>query len=252
MSAASRRRKRRARQHAPAAPVAVLDELPHEPPTLPGPVVHVRDAGPLDLPRAADGAAVVLTEGARDALLAHAATTLRDEVGGLLFGEYCADDDGPYTHVRAALPAKTAKGNETRLTLDAAAWADVLCAADEQCPDALVVGWYHTHPGHGVFLSEPDEFIQTSFFGHDGQAAVVVDPTTGARGAFVSRGGAIAPAPLCCEKPPTDWRALAIRAEERRAEREHASAPRTLTLWMTGAALALVTALLTMLVLRAP
>ena len=33
----------------------------------------------------------------------------------------------------------------------------------DKYPDLLVVGWFHTHPGHGVFLSDPDIRSQGQF-----------------------------------------------------------------------------------------
>jgi hypothetical protein len=54
-----------------------------------------------------------------------------------------------------------------------------------------LVGWYHSHPGHGVFLSAYDQFIQNQFFPSEGQVAMVIDPQTGEEGLFVSRNGKI-------------------------------------------------------------
>jgi proteasome lid subunit RPN8/RPN11 len=51
------------------------------------------------------------------------------------------------------------------------------------------VGWYHSHPGLGVFLSEQDRFIHKSFFGDEPwYIAVVFDPASGERGVFVWAG----------------------------------------------------------------
>ena len=47
-----------------------------------------------------------------------------------------------------------------------------------------MVGWYHTHPGWGVFLSGMDQFICENFFGKTLDVALVVDPCRGDRGMF--------------------------------------------------------------------
>lgn len=39
-----------------------------------------------------------------------------------------------------------------------------------------IVGWIHTHPDFGIFLSEYDKFIHQNFFNEDYQVAYVVDP----------------------------------------------------------------------------
>jgi len=46
------------------------------------------------------------------------------------------------------------------------------------------VGWYHSHPGFGVFLSEHDMFIQENFFSSPQQVAWVFDPHTDEEGCF--------------------------------------------------------------------
>ena len=48
--------------------------------------------------------------------------------------------------------------------------------AAKRYPDKLVLGWYHTHPAYGVFLSEHDMFIHRNFFAEPHHVAVVIDP----------------------------------------------------------------------------
>jgi hypothetical protein len=47
------------------------------------------------------------------------------------------------------------------------------------------VGWYHTHPRMGIFLSGYDTWLHDHFFPHPWQVALVVEPHTGAGGFFV-------------------------------------------------------------------
>ncbi len=42
-------------------------------------------------------------------------------------------------------------------------------------PALSVVGWFHTHPGHGLFLSIPDLTIQMGFFRESYQIAMEID-----------------------------------------------------------------------------
>ena len=54
-----------------------------------------------------------------------------------------------------------------------------------RCPTtATIVGWYHSHPGFGIFLSEHDRFIHRHFFGEPGQIALVIDPLAHVEGLF--------------------------------------------------------------------
>jgi hypothetical protein len=54
-----------------------------------------------------------------------------------------------------------------------------------------VVGWYHTHPGFGVFLSDRDQFIHKSFFDLPFQVAFVYDPKSREHGLFSWRDGEV-------------------------------------------------------------
>ena len=54
------------------------------------------------------------------------------------------------------------------------------------------MGWYHTHPSFGIFLSHHDLFIHHHFFAQPLQVAYVVDPIQQTRGFFQWRGGDMA------------------------------------------------------------
>src|SRR5208337_2037861 len=75
------------------------------------------------------------------------------------------------------------------VTFTADTWQHIQVLMDKQYPDLRIVGWYHTHPGHGVFLSEMDVFLHESFFGLPWQAALVYDPRSGEEGIFNAHQG---------------------------------------------------------------
>jgi hypothetical protein len=56
---------------------------------------------------------------------------------------------------------------------------------DEHYPDKQIVGWYHTHPGMGVFLSSYDAWLHHHFFPEPWQVALVIDPLSPAGGFFI-------------------------------------------------------------------
>ena len=60
---------------------------------------------------------------------------------------------------------------------------------DTKFTDRDIVGWYHSHPNFGIFLSDRDCFIQDHFFNGPGQIAYVVDPVNGVEGVFAWRNG---------------------------------------------------------------
>jgi proteasome lid subunit RPN8/RPN11 len=118
---------------------------------------------------------------------AHAAEQLENEVGGFLIG-FLAEDG---LTVTLALPAREAVGSAAQLTFPPEAWTTVYASIEERNKGERLVGWYHSHPGHGVFLSAYDQFIHTQFFPEEGQIAIVVDPQTGEEGVFVTRNNKI-------------------------------------------------------------
>ena len=116
---------------------------------------------------------------------AHVGEQLENEVGGFLIG-FLAEDGLTVTH---AVPAREAVGSAAQLTFPPEAWTAVLATIEERNQGERLVGWYHSHPGHGIFLSAYDEFIQSQFFPEEGQIAIVIDPQTGEEGVFVTRNG---------------------------------------------------------------
>jgi proteasome lid subunit RPN8/RPN11 len=111
----------------------------------------------------------------------HAYSNLKAEVGGMLFGKI--DDEGN-TVVIGSIPALTATAEQISLTFTHDVWTDILSKGEVQFPGEVIVGWYHTHPSFGLFMSDYDEFIQRNFFGKSGQIALVIDPIAGEMGWF--------------------------------------------------------------------
>ncbi len=117
----------------------------------------------------------------------HMYTDTTVEMGGFFVGRL----EAGRARINAAIPALRAPSSLVNLTFDHDTWIDVVNQVDERHPGEVIVGWFHSHPGHGVFLSGYDEFIQESFFVADGMVALVVDPWDGTVGWFTSSGGAI-------------------------------------------------------------
>jgi proteasome lid subunit RPN8/RPN11 len=110
----------------------------------------------------------------------HAYSVLDAEVGGMLFGSI---EDGN-TVIRGMVPARTKSVDQISLTFTHEVWDKILVEGSQLYPDSSIVGWYHTHPSFGLFLSEYDAFIQRNFFGSKGQLALVIDPIEGSLGWF--------------------------------------------------------------------
>jgi len=115
----------------------------------------------------------------------HVAQDQSIELGGILLGGQYLDTDGrPYVVVRDRLRAKhyQATKGSFKFTLDT--WQDLLRRTSAYPPGTKMVGWYHSHPGWGIFLSEMDLFICRGFFNNPLDVALVVDPCQDQRGWF--------------------------------------------------------------------
>lgn len=110
----------------------------------------------------------------------HAQSSMEAEIGGILIGRIV---DGRTT-VSEAMPALKAVGHRANVTFTHEVWEDVLKLVDEEFPDDRIIGWYHSHPGFGIFLSDYDKFIHQNFFSDESAVALVVDPHTREQGWF--------------------------------------------------------------------
>ncbi len=110
----------------------------------------------------------------------HARAHPKTEVCGVLIG----DDANNAIDIRASIEGINAAQGGTHVTFTQETWESIYKVKDELYPDDRIVGWYHSHPGFGVFLSEHDMFIQENFFSSPGQVAWVYDPHTDEEGCF--------------------------------------------------------------------
>jgi proteasome lid subunit RPN8/RPN11 len=142
---------------------------------------------PGDLP-------VFLDRQTADAIERHALRDTSVELGGILLGKECVDDQTgePFVWVTRALEAKHYENTQASFTYTHDSWEEITRERDRLHPDLDIVGWYHTHPDFGVFLSSHDLFIQGHFFAQPLQVAYVVDPVRQTRGFFQWRDGRMA------------------------------------------------------------
>jgi len=99
------------------------------------------------------------------------------EVGGILVGNgYEHDDESWYLEIHDAIWGPKAISSRYSLVLTTDSWIQMNYEKDDKYPEARIVGWWHTHPGFGAFLSGFDRFICTHSFGLPWQIAMVIDP----------------------------------------------------------------------------
>ena len=77
---------------------------------------------------------------------------------------------------KRAFPGAKAVQGGTHVTFTQDTWEHIYQIKDRDYPDARIVGWYHSHPGFGVFLSDHDTFIHKNFFSAAAAGGVGVRP----------------------------------------------------------------------------
>jgi proteasome lid subunit RPN8/RPN11 len=107
------------------------------------------------------------------------------EAGGLLLGVRCIEADGrPFVAIQESLPARHGVGTPVSFTFTHDTWSALARERSQRFPDLEICGWYHSHPGWGVFLSEQDRFLHRHFFPGRQDVACVFDPQRHALGWF--------------------------------------------------------------------
>ena len=101
---------------------------------------------------------------------------LENESGGMLMGYTLEGAGKTNIIIDGFIEGKHSEATPTTLKFTHETWEYVHAEADKKYPDYKIIGWIHTHPSFGIFLSEYDKFIQQNFFNGENQVAYVVDP----------------------------------------------------------------------------
>jgi proteasome lid subunit RPN8/RPN11 len=109
------------------------------------------------------------------------------EVGGAMVGEWCADRETgeQFVVVKHVLPARFTRQGAVYLTFTQDSIVDLHDQIEKRFPGERIVGWYHTHPQMGVFLSHYDTWLHSHFFPEPWQVALVVEPFSSIAGFFI-------------------------------------------------------------------
>ncbi len=114
----------------------------------------------------------------------YAATDLKKELGGILVGSIEDNTFGIALNVTGMIIALNTIADRTSLTFTHESWVQLHKDKENFYPEEKIVGWFHTHPGLGIFTSDYDLFIQKNFFNLPWQVAYVVDPVHKKRGFY--------------------------------------------------------------------
>jgi proteasome lid subunit RPN8/RPN11 len=117
----------------------------------------------------------------------HSCSSDTVEVGGVLVGDWCMDEGTgeQFVVVKHALPARHTLQGSVYLTFTQDSLVDLHDQIEKRFEGEKIVGWYHTHPRMGVFLSHYDTWLHRNFFPEPWQVALVVEPYSSLGGFFI-------------------------------------------------------------------
>lgn len=162
---------------------------------------------PLAGPREPD-TRVVIRQSVLNEIHRHGQSRTDVEVCGVLIGNGYQDTDGAFVYVEASIRGEHAGNQLAQVTFTSETWCHIQDIMDREHVGQRIVGWYHTHPGFGIFLSPMDLFIHENFFGGPEQLALVYDPLGGDEGVFVWRDGQPVREPVLVEADEPNDRGL--------------------------------------------
>lgn len=131
-----------------------------------------------------DDVKVYIKQDVYRALEKYALADVEHERGTILLGDYCEELGKIHVIISNYIEARYTDASASTLTFTHETWNYVYKEQEAKYPDKKIVGWQHTHPSYGIFLSNYDLFIQKNFFNLPFQVAYVIDPVQNIRGFF--------------------------------------------------------------------
>lgn len=129
-------------------------------------------------------------------LKSHLYSDLHSEQGGILFGNAYQDVSSLiYVEITAAVSALSTIASGTHLQFTPNSWLEIMNVARRSHESENIVGWYHSHPNLGAFMSKTDLKTQAAFFHHPWCLSIVFDPVRDEIGFFLGK-NAISVQPL--------------------------------------------------------
>ena len=141
-----------------------------------------------------------------------------NESGGILVGEFVEEFGKQNILIEGFIEAKHCEATPQTLTFTHQTWEAVDKEMEKKHQGKSIVGWIHTHPDFGIFLSNYDTFIQENFFKEENQIAYVIDPIRGEEGFYFWEEGRIERCPGFYLYDKTGVPIKALKAEQQEEE----------------------------------
>lgn len=137
---------------------------------------------------------IILAQAVLRSVQDHLNGDIKIERMGLLFG-YVEQQVGIplIVNILASHPLHSSSASSTHVAMLHDQWPSAWRHLTLCKPDLQLLGWYHSHPGHGIFLSATDLYTQALWFRQPWHVALVFDPISHSLGAFCGPRGCSTP-----------------------------------------------------------
>jgi|GEM_PF-315390 len=126
---------------------------------------------------------------------AHVRGDLKNELGGFLLGNRCICPEKKIEYIRIdnSPEARFTSNGPVSIELFDETFQHLVDERDGKYKGKVVIGWYHSHPDYGAFLSPRDVAVHTNRLPQPWNVALVIDPLRGEGGFFCWRNGKLHP-----------------------------------------------------------
>lgn len=187
----------------PVEPPVPEEKLPPERLLIPTPGYQRRRSDPFQ---------VYIVKDVLEKVWGHVRKYPRIESGGVLIGHPFREISDPtitFIIIVGAIRQDSTNRSAGHFTVGPREIAAARAIMEQRHPGLVPVGWYHSHPGHGVFLSGQDMQIVRSIYNAEWQVALVLDPYRGESAFFRGSKGERLPGWLEIGKSPIIVEAIA-------------------------------------------
>lgn len=118
---------------------------------------------------------VYVDHGVLQGIIYHCKGYVPLEAIGFLTGSVYTWDRHVYAIVTGHIEGRS-KSTRVHVEFEKGAMGEVITQLRKNYTGSIIVGWYHSHPGYGCFLSSVDLTTHSSCFTEPFHVALVVDP----------------------------------------------------------------------------
>jgi proteasome lid subunit RPN8/RPN11 len=136
---------------------------------------------------------VFLREETLREIVIYSKTTTSYELGGVLIGSFYRHGTTHWIEIAGYVKAVRFKNTSASFTFTLDTQEQIQREKEKRFNDLPILGWHHTHPRYGIFLSGHDMFIHNNFFQQPWHVALVVDPVADTMGFFQMKRGRVVP-----------------------------------------------------------